>query len=296
MTKNTQPQNTNTNKMEAGNATALFATITYAYSVASLVSFWFFLVPNQYLPLSVAQFKPYSMELATKASSMSEAAFYNIGSMFVFGFLHSLLARKTVKQWMGLPSSVERSFFCLQGAFFLHMMQHYWKEVGEDWTVWTVSRFPLISNVILATYWFGAAFLLSATFALDHFHLFGLSQGFGFDINKLLGLAATIKKTSGISTRWHYRLVAHPIMTGFFLNVWATPIMTPSRLLLALFLSSYITVAVIRFEESSLRAELGTDYDKYLASTPRFLPATGLRFRVNISSSNAVMKGATKDK
>ena len=175
------------------------------------------------------------------STSLRQVALHNIGSMFVFGFLHSLLARKSVKKWMNLPTSIERSIFCLQGAFFLHMIQHFWVEM-KGWNIWDASSSPEVSNFILATFWFGAAFLLSATFALDHFHLFGLSQGFGVDINKALGLAPMKQREGGLATRWHYRLVAHPIMTGMFLTFWATPIMSPGRLVCAGFLSLYILV------------------------------------------------------
>jgi protein-S-isoprenylcysteine O-methyltransferase Ste14 len=252
--------------------TILFSTVVYVYSVASLVSWWFFLVPNKYLPTAVAETKLYSMELAPKATSLLQAVSYNVGPMFLFGFAHSFLARKAIKKWMGIPISIERSVFCLQGAFFLHMIQHCWREVDTDRAIWDMSGYPLLVSVSLAAFWFGAAFLLSATFALDHFHLFGLSQGYGVDINRAIGLAAPEKKEGGLSTRWHYHVVAHPIMMGMFLTLWSTPVVTPSRLLCAGFLSLYILVAVLHFEERTIRDEIGTDYENYLAKMPRFFP------------------------
>lgn len=212
------------------------------------------------------------MELSPKATSFAEVVFYNVGTMFMFGFFHSLLARKKTKQWMNLPTAVERPIFCLQGAFFLHMIQHSWVDM-EGSNFWDFSKYPNLAQNIMFAYWFGTIFLLTATFALDHFHLFGLSQGFGIDINGFLGLAPTIKKDSfGLSTRWHYRMVAHPIMTGMFLTFWVTPTMSPGRFVLACFLSLYIVIAVLHYEERAIREELGVDYDKYLAKTPRFFP------------------------
>ena len=263
---------TNNNSTNANLGTALFATIVYVYLVSSLVSWWLFMVPNKFLQNEVAEAKLYSMEEASKANSFGEVAFYNIGSMFVFGFFHSLLARKTVKKWMNLPVSVERSLFCLQAAFFLHMIQHCWKEV-DGWNIWDVSSSPKLTNFVLTSYFLGVAYLLSATFALDHFHLFGLSQGFGIDINGALGLAHPKQQEGGMATRWHYSHVAHPIMTGMFLSFWLTPVMTPGRLVLAMFMSLYVVIAVIRFEERTIRDELGSEYDKYLAKTPRFFPS-----------------------
>eukprot|EP00542_Grammatophora_oceanica_P011371 CAMPEP_0194033780 /NCGR_PEP_ID=MMETSP0009_2-20130614/6322_1 /TAXON_ID=210454 /ORGANISM="Grammatophora oceanica, Strain CCMP 410" /LENGTH=228 /DNA_ID=CAMNT_0038674503 /DNA_START=541 /DNA_END=1227 /DNA_ORIENTATION=- len=214
------------------------------------------------------------MDVSLKAASVSEAALYNMGAMFAFGFFHSLLARKTVKKWMNLSTAVERSFFCLQAACFLHVIQHFWMEV-EGKNIWDFSDAPAACLLSVGTFWFGVIILLSATFALDHFHLFGLTQGWGLDFNKMIGLAPATpshEEDGGLVTRWHYKYVAHPIMTGLLITLWATPVMTPSRLVCAGFMTTYVLIAVVHFEEPTIREELGTQYDKYLAKTPRFFP------------------------
>lgn len=261
------------NKTSATAVTAIFAVIVYMYLLAALISWWLFLVPNSCLPSAVVAVKVYSMELAQASSSIMEASAYNIGAIFTFGFFHSLLARKTVKKWMNLPVALERNFFCLQAAFFLHMIQHFWKEV-DGYVVWDATNSPKIKMISVGIFFFGVAYILSATFALDHFHLFRLTQGFGVDINKALGLAVTNthKEEGGLATRWHYNHVAHPIMTGMLITFWATPIMSSSRLLCAAFMTLYVLIAVIHFEERTIRDELGSDYDKYLSKTPRFCP------------------------
>lgn len=259
--------------------TAAFSLFVYIYLVTALVSWWCFLVPNSFLPDAVSGLKLYSMDTAPLAASNTQALSMNLATIFAFGFFHSLLARKTVKQWMGLPTAVERPLFCLQGAFFLHMMQHCWVDAVDSMVFWDYTDSPPMTNALLAVFWFGTAFVLSATFALDHFHLFGLSQGFGMDINRMVGLAAqedtSSQQVNGteLKTRWHYNHVAHPIMTGFLINLWATPTMTAPRLGLALFLTLYIVVATTHFEEHTIREELGGIYDAYLAKTPRFFPS-----------------------
>lgn len=85
-------------------------------------------------------------------------------------------------------------------------------------------------------------------------------------------------------TRWHYGIVAHPIMTGMLLNLWATPIMTGSRLVCALFFTFYIVVAVLKYEEPSIRDSLGEDYDEYLKKTSRFFP--GIKTLRTMKSNN----------
>ena len=111
------------------------------------------------------------------------------------------------------------------------------------------------------------------------------------DINKALGLSPPKHEEGGMASRWHYNAIAHPIMTGMLLNLWSTPIMTPSRLLCACFMSFYIYIAVTRFEERTLKAELGPNYEKYLAETARFFPTLeGLSLLVTSSSSRAAKK------
>lgn len=259
---------------------ATFSLVVYIYSVLSLISWWLFLVPDKYLFTSLATYKLYSMDTAPTVDSVFTALGQNLGAIFLFGFTHSLFARKSAKAWMALPVSVERSFYCLQGGFFLHLLQMFWVEVDST-TIWDASASPPFRNVCLAVFWLGSAVLLSATFALDHFHLFGLSQGFGMDLNEMLGLTP-LKVESGLVSRWHYRIVAHPIMTGMLINFWATPIMTPSRLVLALFMTVYVVIAVVRFEEPFLHEHLGESYKTYLKKTPRFFPSSSYKLKISI--------------
>ena len=117
-------------------------------------------------------------------------------------------------------------------------------------------------------------FLFSATFALDHFHLMGLSQGLGVDINKALGMNAETKK-GGLAVRLHYSIVAHPIMTGFLLMNFGTPIMTAPRMMLAVVNSMYCILATKCIEEPHLEKLMGNEYTNYLRTVPSFCPLFG---------------------
>ena len=69
-----------------------------------------------------------------------------------------------------------------------------------------------------------------------------------------------------------YRIVRHPLMVGFLIAVWATPVMTVGHLTLALLLTGYILVGVT-LEERDLARHVGADYDRYRSQTPMFLPS-----------------------
>lgn len=71
-----------------------------------------------------------------------------------------------------------------------------------------------------------------------------------------------------------YRLVRHPVYTGFIGAAWALALLTasPTALLGAALLSGHMASKAKR-EERFLRAELGAaQYDSYAAKTPMLLP------------------------
>ena len=70
-----------------------------------------------------------------------------------------------------------------------------------------------------------------------------------------------------------FRLVRHPLLTGFLIAFWVTPTMTVGHLVFATLSTAYILVGV-RFEERNLAEDL-PGYSEYAARTPRFFP----RFR-----------------
>lgn len=68
-----------------------------------------------------------------------------------------------------------------------------------------------------------------------------------------------------------YRYVRHPIYTFSLLLVWAMPVLSVDRLLLALLATLYFYLGA-RHEEQSLRAEFGLAYEAYREHVPMLLP------------------------
>lgn len=253
-------------------ATAAFSFAAYNYFFVVFSCLWASLIPNKFLPAAVAEWIPVSLDTAPLEADLTKALVNNCGVVIVWAVAHSLFARTSVKKAMGLPESVERPFYIAQASGLLHLTLASWKNfrVGSGEPIWDVSDNEMLSKAILAFFAFGFAFQMSATMALDHFHLAGLSQGFGIDFNKKLGLAPA--EEGGIVVRAHYTLVAHPIMTGMLIGVWVTPVMTFGRLLLATLYTTYIVSAVKLLEEPQLIEEMGEDYSEYLKSVPSFCP------------------------
>ena len=73
----------------------------------------------------------------------------------------------------------------------------------------------------------------------------------------------------------HFKLVRHPLMTGYLIMFWAVPVMSVGHLLFSIVASAYIFIAVKLFEEPELIAEIGERYVKYMETTPGLCPFMG---------------------
>jgi protein-S-isoprenylcysteine O-methyltransferase Ste14 len=102
-----------------------------------------------------------------------------------------------------------------------------------------------------------------------------LRSAFLIDIRELSGLkqldtdARRVQKDPPsvppieFKTRGPYGWVRHPIYSGWFLIVFAVPVMTLTRLVFAVTSSAYLLIA-IPFEERSLRRSSQGTYDQYM--------------------------------
>jgi protein-S-isoprenylcysteine O-methyltransferase Ste14 len=68
-----------------------------------------------------------------------------------------------------------------------------------------------------------------------------------------------------------YKLVRHPLYSGFTVAFWATPVMSYGHLLFAGAMSIYMLVA-IAFEERDLVALFGAEYEVYRKRVGKLFP------------------------
>jgi len=185
----------------------------------------------------------------------------NVGLIALFTLQHSVMARPTFKKWWTqfVPNPIERSTFVLLSGVSLFTLYYLWRPIPE--MVWNVEN--TIGVVALwAVYGFGWFVVLSSTFVIDHFELMGLKQPF-----------KTKDETPVFVTRLYYKVVRHPIMTGFLIVVWATPTMSLGHLLFAIITTTYILVA-LQLEERNLIDIFGDKYRNYKRSVPMLIPFT----------------------
>jgi len=187
------------------------------------------------------------------ASSTLSAVSINLALLLLFGLQHSIMARPTFKKRFEkvLPQALERSTFVLASGLVLAITVLLWQPI-EGW-VWQTQG--LLNYCLWGAFVFAWGYLLLATFAINHWDLFGLRQ---------VWIAARGNNYSALEfkERWMYRYSRHPIMLGALLGVWCVPAMTVSMLMLSVGLSVYIAVGLY-FEERDLVSQWGQAYLDY---------------------------------
>lgn len=188
---------------------------------------------------------------------------WNAGLVAAWGIIHTATARPSFKAALTkfIPEAAERSTYVLIAGFTSIILTGYWQSIsGQIWQVDTKSLTYLIWLIFL----FGWAFLFAATFAINHFDLFGLRQVYhNFKNQPLPPIAFT--------QRAMYKYIRHPIQTGVLIGVWATPSMSATQIILSLGFTAYIFIG-LWFEERDLMAEHPEDYAAYRRKTGKLFP------------------------
>lgn len=242
--------------------TLLYGVTNYAIgsgALVALIAFLFNLIPENPLFANID---------ALESTGIGKALAVNIGLIILFGLQHSVMARPKFKRWLTsyLPQAAERSTFMMATGVVTFALIAFWQPMNA--IVWQAES-TVAWNTLLAIGLGGWALVLYATFLINHFDLFGLRQVWLY----FLGREYTplpFKLTS------LYRFIRHPIMTGAFIGIWVTPVMTVGHLVFALGMSTYILIGVYH-EEKDLVHAFGDRYRRYRATTGRFLPLIGNR-------------------
>lgn len=205
----------------------------------------------------------------------------DLGLIVLFALQHSIMARPAFKAWWTrfIPEAAERSTYLLMSSVALGALFAFWAPIGG--TVWKLSG-GAGREVVIGLYVFGWMLLLYATFLIDHFDLFGLTQVW----RQLIGGPY---RAPQFHTPSLYKVVRHPLYIGWLTIFWAAPTMTVSHLLFAVASSAYILLA-IRYEEADLVSAFGERYEAYRDDTPMLVPRLSARNRTDLVSGNRAGK------
>lgn len=209
-------------------------------------------------------FVPHTLDRGMSTAGIGTAVVIDAILLGIFAIQHSGMARRGFKRWLTgwLPASVERSTFVLASSLALILLFWQWRplpgvawDVGHGWAWW----------LLYAVFALGWLIVLSGTFVINHFDLFGLRQ---------VWYAARGQTPPPLEfvEHFYYSLVRHPLMLGFIIAFWAIPRMTGGHLLFAVATTVYVLVAVRYLEERDLVALHGEDYRNYRERVPMICP------------------------
>jgi protein-S-isoprenylcysteine O-methyltransferase Ste14 len=187
----------------------------------------------------------------------------NILLLALFALQHSIMARRSFKKWWAkiVPVEIERSTYVLFSSIVLILMFYFWRPVTD--VIWNVQSTAL-TNILLALFFFGWFFVLTGTFLINHFNLFGLQQVYR-------ALKKQEQQYPKFVTPFYYKFVRHPLMLGFIIAFWAAPVMTAGHLLFAIATTGYILIA-IQLEERDLVSYHGEAYKRYQREVSQIIP------------------------
>jgi protein-S-isoprenylcysteine O-methyltransferase Ste14 len=129
--------------------------------------------------------------------------------------------------------------------------------------VWQIANPSLATSVTVLSF-VGWTVVLTSTFLINHFELFGLQQV----ATNLLGQYMPAPR---FRTPLYYKFVRHPIYLGFVIAFWSTPTMTLGHLLFAAVTTAYIVIGAT-LEERDLIAVFGNEYRDYRKRVAMLIP------------------------
>src|SRR3954451_1944328 len=106
---------------------------------------------------------------------IAEALIVNLLLMSLFATQHSVMARKPFKEWWTqfVPKSVERSTYVLFSSLVLVLLFWQWRPMPT--VVWHIDN-SQIATAVLTLSLVGWLIVLTSTFLINHFELFGVQQ------------------------------------------------------------------------------------------------------------------------
>lgn len=224
----------------------------FIFFITSLYSIGF--VGNLIVPKSIDSGTPTPFGQALEVDGLLLA---------LFAIQHSIMARKGFKCWWKryVPDPIERSTYILLSSLMMILLFRQWKPLTI--TVWNIEN-PSGWFILTALFWVGWALVVTSSFLVNHFDLFGLRQVYTYMKGREYS-PIRFKKPA------IYKLVRHPIMLGYIIAFWSAPRMTAGHFVFSLAMTAYILIG-IQFEERDLRNTYGPAYQEYQQQVSMLMP------------------------
>ena len=236
-----------------------YALVSYLLFLGVFLWFVGFLADVPFVPTTVER---------GIAAPAGKALAIDLGLIALFGFQHTFMARAGFKRaWTRVVTPpAERATYVLIASLTLGLMMLAWHPI--EGAIWDL-RAASVAPVLWAAFGIGWVVLLTSTFLLNHFELFGLQQAWqGGDDGKF--------QAPQMRVPLFYKVVRHPLYLGFVIALWATPYMSYGHLVVAAGLTVYILIGIMH-EERDLVALFGRDYEDYRSRVGMLIPGLGRR-------------------
>lgn len=248
----------------------LTSIVFYLIGVAGL--FFFILWVGDLLPVNPME--------STPRHGWGLSLLINSGLIALFGIQHSVMARKNFKDaWTKfVPKQLERSIYVLLSGILCIMIATLWCPI--DGLIWEFQTGTIGFYLTYGLFFLGIIVLLTSTFLINHFELFGLQQSY-------LHMMERNARKPRFTTFALYQIVRHPIYLGLMMLLWFTPVMSFTHLSLSVLFTAYIFIGIY-FEEKDLIKEYGNTYHEYKKAVPSVIPFTKIGSRTYIPREKTV--------
>jgi methanethiol S-methyltransferase len=186
----------------------------------------------------------------------------NVLLLGAFAIQHSVMARQGFKRmWTQVvPRQLERPTYVLTASLVLMLLLWQWRPIPQ--LVWELHG--TAATLLSVTFWLGWAILLTSTFLLNHFELFGIQQVWTYFRQKE-------HKETAFRTPALYKIVRHPLYLGFVIAFWSASRMSLGHLIFSIATTGYILLGIY-FEERDLVKAYGQTYRNYRERVPMLVP------------------------
>ena len=194
-------------------------------------------------------------------STLAVALAINTLLLAAFAIQHSVMARQGFKRaWTKIvPKQLERSTYVLAASLVLALLLWQWRPIPQ--TVWELHG--IAATLVSIMFWVGWVILLTSTFLINHFELFGLKQVWTY-------LRRAEHTEAKFRTPSLYKVVRHPLYLGFVIAFWSAPRMSVGHLIFGR--NDSVHPAGDLLEERDLINAHGQAYLNYCKNVPMLLP------------------------
>jgi protein-S-isoprenylcysteine O-methyltransferase Ste14 len=190
---------------------------------------------------------------------------------FVFFTQHSVLVRRPVRTRLAviIPPRYDGAFYAITSGIALAVVAVLLQPAAQPLVVLEgLPRLAVTTASLLAV----AGFAWGVR-ALRTFDLLGL-RPIRAHLRGDSGRSSAAESANALVVRGPYRWVRHPLYTCVIVLLWANPVISPDRLVLAAVWTTWIVVGAL-LEERDLVSDFGDAYRRYRAQVPILIPWRG---------------------